>query len=172
MRLNLQTPSFNISFTFTLNKTLTTATTTTTTAAAMSSSKSDESKTPDQNSTSPSPKTQETQNQEQKQDQEQDQENEEEGECGFCLFMKGGGCKETFIKWENCIEEGEKNKEDIVDKCFEATSALKKCMEANADYYGPILQAEKAAEQAAINQLNKEKQAAAAAAVGNESNDH
>lgn len=27
-------------------------------------------------------------------------EEEEEGECGFCLFMKGGGCEETFIEWE------------------------------------------------------------------------
>ncbi|KAI3763645.1 hypothetical protein L2E82_13639 [Cichorium intybus] len=107
---------------------------------------------PDQESTDPSP-TLET----------EDHEGEEEGECGFCLFMKGGACKEVFINWEKCIEEGEKNNEDIVDKCFEATSALKKCMEANPDYYGPILQAEKAAEQEAIKQLDKEKEAAAAA---------
>ncbi|CAH1417094.1 unnamed protein product [Lactuca virosa] len=108
---------------------------------------------PDQESTEPSPTLEETEN----------QEAEEEGECGFCLFMKGGACKEVFINWEKCIEEGEKNNEDIVDKCFEATSALKKCMEANPDYYGPILQAEKAAEQEAIKQLDKEKEAAAAA---------
>lgn len=138
----------------------------------MSSSTNPSPTTPDQQSTTPSPTTQETKNQEQQQqedqeEQQQEQESEEESECGFCLFMKGGGCKETFINWENCIEEGEKNKEDIVDKCFEATSALKKCMEAHPDYYGPILQAEKAAEQEAINQLNKQKEAAAAAA-GNE----
>ncbi|KAL2226169.1 uncharacterized protein LOC105159991 [Sesamum indicum] len=70
-----------------------------------------------------------------------------EGECGFCLFMKGGGCIETFIEWEKCVEEGEKNKEDIVEKCFQATAALKKCMEAHSDYYAPLLQAEKAAKQ-------------------------
>ncbi|KAJ0864290.1 hypothetical protein HanPSC8_Chr12g0540251 [Helianthus annuus] len=129
----------------------------------MSSSQSDEpqnpspdptTKTPDQESTDPSPTNENNQEHE-----------EEEGECGFCLFMKGGGCKEVFINWENCIEEGEKNKENIVDKCFDVTSALKKCMEAHSDYYAPILQAEKAAEQEAINQLNKEKEAAAAVPV-------
>ncbi|XP_062111546.1 uncharacterized protein LOC133823008 [Humulus lupulus] len=83
-------------------------------------------------------------------------EGEEEGECGFCLFMKGGGCRESFIAWENCIEEAEKNKEDIVEKCFQVTGDLKKCMEAHADYYEPILRAEKAAEEEAIKELEKE----------------
>lgn len=85
------------------------------------------------------------------------EEEEEEGECGFCLFMKGGGCKDTFIEWEKCIEEGEKNKEDIVEKCFQVTAALKKCMEAHADYYAPILQAEKASEEEAAKELEKER---------------
>ncbi|KAK4715124.1 hypothetical protein R3W88_013462 [Solanum pinnatisectum] len=89
-----------------------------------------------------------------------EEEEEEEGECGFCLFMKGGGCKDSFIDWEKCIEEGEKNKEDIVEKCFEVTSALKKCMEVHSDYYAPILQAEKAAEA----ELEKQKE------QGNEGN--
>lgn len=83
-------------------------------------------------------------------------EGEEEGECGFCLFMKGGGCKDSFIEWEKCIEEAEKNKEDIVEKCFEVTGALKKCMEAHPDYYEPILKAEKMAEEEAIIELEKE----------------
>ncbi|CAI9756176.1 unnamed protein product [Fraxinus pennsylvanica] len=85
-------------------------------------------------------------------------EEEEEGECGFCLFMKGGGCKDTFIEWEYCVEEGEKNKEDIVEKCFRATADLKKCMEVHSDYYAPILQAEKVAEEEAVRELNKEKE--------------
>ncbi|OWM75923.1 hypothetical protein CDL15_Pgr009567 [Punica granatum] len=85
-----------------------------------------------------------------------DEEGEGEGECGFCLFMKGGGCKDSFIDWEKCIEEAEKNKEDIVEKCFQATAALKKCMEAHADYYEPILRAEKAAEEEAVRELEKE----------------
>lgn len=85
-------------------------------------------------------------------------EEEEEGECGFCLFMKGGGCRDPFIEWEKCVEEGEKNKEDIVEKCFEVTTALKKCMEAHSDYYAPILQAEKAAEAEALKELEMEKE--------------
>ncbi|CAN4124514.1 unnamed protein product [Withania somnifera] len=93
----------------------------------------------------------------------ENEEEEEEGECGFCLFMKGGGCKDSFIEWEKCIEEGEKNKEDIVEKCFEVTSTLRKCMEAHSDYYAPILQAEKAAEA----ELEKEKEKV----LGNEGND-
>lgn len=88
---------------------------------------------------------------------EEEEEEEEKGECGFCLFMKGGGCRDTFINWENCVEEGEKNKEDIVEKCFKETSALKKCMEAHSDYYGPLLVAEKEAEAQAIRELEEEK---------------
>ncbi|KAL2546730.1 uncharacterized protein Fot_15963 [Forsythia ovata] len=87
-----------------------------------------------------------------------EEEEEEEGECGFCLFMKGGGCKDTFVEWEKCVEEGENNKEDIVEKCFQATAALKKCMEAHSDYYAPILQAEKVAEEEAVKELEKEKE--------------
>ncbi|KAJ7953852.1 GCK domain-containing protein [Quillaja saponaria] len=89
---------------------------------------------------------------------------EEVGECGFCLFMKAGGCRDSFIAWEECIEAVEKNKEDIVEKCVEVTGALKKCMEAHADYYEPILRAEKAAEEEAIKELEKEKEAEAEAA--------
>ncbi|XP_042485646.1 uncharacterized protein LOC122065888 [Macadamia integrifolia] len=87
---------------------------------------------------------------------EENGEDEEEGECGFCLFMKGGGCKDEFIAWENCIEAAEKNDEDIVEKCFEVTSLLKKCMEAHPDYYEPVLKAEKAAEKEASKEMDQE----------------
>ncbi|KAF8378713.1 hypothetical protein HHK36_030062 [Tetracentron sinense] len=87
---------------------------------------------------------------------EDDDEEEEEGECGFCLFMKGGGCKDSFIAWEKCIEDAEKNKEDIVEKCFEVTALLKKCMDVHSDYYEPILRAEKAAEEEAVKELERE----------------
>lgn len=83
-------------------------------------------------------------------------EEEEEGECGFCLFMKGGGCKDEFIAWEKCVEESENNKEDIVEKCFEVTGNLKKCMEAHSDYYEPILRAEKAAEEEVKQEMERE----------------
>ncbi|KAL1202611.1 hypothetical protein V5N11_006586 [Cardamine amara subsp. amara] len=86
-----------------------------------------------------------------------DAEGEEEGECGFCLFMKGGGCKDSFIAWEDCVEEAEKKGEDIVTKCMEVTSMLKKCMDEHSDYYQPILAAEKAAEAEVKKELEAEK---------------
>ncbi|KAJ6850552.1 uncharacterized protein M6B38_263435 [Iris pallida] len=71
------------------------------------------------------------------------EEAEEEAECGFCLFMKGGGCKDAFVTWEKCIKEAEKSEEDIADKCFDITQKLKLCVDEHADYYAPILDAEK-----------------------------
>lgn len=85
-------------------------------------------------------------------------EEEEEGECGFCLFMKGGGCKDSFIDWENCVQEAENNNEDLVEKCAQVTARLKQCMDAHADYYEPILRAEKVAEEQALAELENEKQ--------------
>ncbi|KAH7388390.1 hypothetical protein KP509_16G073700 [Ceratopteris richardii] len=75
---------------------------------------------------------------------EDDDDDEEAGECGFCLFMKSGPCRDSFIKWEECVEQAEKDKEDIVEKCHKVTFFLKECMEKNSDYYDPVLQAEKA----------------------------
>ncbi|CAM8953157.1 unnamed protein product [Rhodiola kirilowii] len=87
------------------------------------------------------------------------EEEEGEGECGFCVFMKGGGCKDTFVAWEECIESAEKGKEDIAEKCYEVTSLLRKCMEAHAGYYEPVLRAEKVAEEVATIEVEKEKMA-------------
>ncbi|XP_059310208.1 uncharacterized protein LOC132061396 [Lycium ferocissimum] len=89
--------------------------------------------------------------------EKQDEEKEEE-ECGFCLFMKEGGCRDTFTEWEKCVEQGEKNKEDIVEKCFQVTSALQKCMEAHSEYYAPILQVEKDVEAKVIAEFEKNKE--------------
>ncbi|KNA24197.1 hypothetical protein SOVF_017950 [Spinacia oleracea] len=83
-------------------------------------------------------------------------EEEEEGECGFCLFMKEGGCKDEFIAWEKCVEDSEKNHEDIVEKCFDVTGNLKKCMIAHSDYYEPLLNAEKAAEEEVKQEMERE----------------
>ncbi|KAL7148948.1 hypothetical protein ABFS83_05G007400 [Erythranthe nasuta] len=88
--------------------------------------------------------------------EEEGGEEEEEGECGFCLFMKSGGCKQAFTEWEKCVDEGEKKKENVAEKCFQATSDLKKCMEAHTDYYAPVLQAEKTAEEQLLNQLDQD----------------
>lgn len=81
--------------------------------------------------------------QEARDDGSEEQQEEEEMECGFCLFMKGGGCKDAFIAWENCITIARDTGEDAAEKCMEVTSALMKCMEAHPDYYEPILRAEK-----------------------------
>ncbi|KAM3260006.1 hypothetical protein ACQJBY_051342 [Aegilops geniculata] len=69
---------------------------------------------------------------------------EEEGECGFCLFMKGGGCKEEFVGWEKCVEQAEAEGSDVVERCHDATAALRRCMDKFPDYYEPILRAERA----------------------------
>jgi mitochondrial intermembrane space import and assembly protein 40 len=54
--------------------------------------------------------------------------------CPFCIFMKGGGCRDAFVAWETL------------------TNALHKCMEKpeNREYYLPMLEEEEkfAAEQA------------------------
>lgn len=83
---------------------------------------------------------------------------EEEGECGFCLFMKAGGCREEFIAWEKCVEEGDDKNEDIAEKCFEHTAILRKCMEAHPDHYGPLLEAEKVAHEQARKEFEEEKE--------------
>ncbi|CAL5078403.1 unnamed protein product [Urochloa decumbens] len=88
------------------------------------------------------------------------QEEEEEGECGFCLFMKAGGCKDVFVAWEECVEAAQKEGSDMVERCHEATANLKKCMDAHADYYAPVLQAEQA-----VNERAEAEAAAAAAAA-------
>ncbi|KAL3628493.1 hypothetical protein CASFOL_027539 [Castilleja foliolosa] len=90
--------------------------------------------------------------------EEEGEEEEEEGECGFCLFMKGGGCKETFTAWKKCVEEGEKNGEDMVGKCSQVIENLTKCMQEHSDYYAPLLEVEKAAEAEVANQLEEERE--------------
>ena len=67
------------------------------------------------------------------------EEEEEEEECGFCKYMKGGSCKETFIAWEACVDASKEKGEDFVDACFEATSALRECMLKDPEYYGPMV---------------------------------
>lgn len=82
---------------------------------------------------------------------------EEEGECGFCLFMKAGGCRDTFVAWEECVEAAQKEGADMVERCHEATANLKKCMDAHADYYAPVLMAEEAVNERAEAETAKAK---------------
>ncbi|BBN12233.1 hypothetical protein MPTK1_5g18350 [Marchantia polymorpha subsp. ruderalis] len=82
-------------------------------------------------------------------------EEEEQEECGFCLFMKGGPCGERFSIWQTCVDGAEKSGEDIVEKCAQTTSLLKVCMEMNLEYYGPVLEAERAMEEVAAQDENQ-----------------
>lgn len=100
---------------------------------------------------------------------QEEEEEEEKAECGFCLYMKGGGCKDEFVAWEKCVEDAERDKEDIAEKCFGITSKLKQCMEAHADYYEPILSAEKAMTDSITEELENEKAHEAAAAADSKS---
>ncbi|XP_043714885.1 uncharacterized protein LOC122663264 [Telopea speciosissima] len=132
-------------------------------SASMSSSESYSAKNVSPSDTSPStPSTiaddqnQEVSDHSNVSTSEENGDEEEDGECGFCLFMKGGGCRDEFIAWENCIEAAEKKEEDIVEKCFEVTGLLKKCMEAHSDYYEPVLKAEKAVEEEASKEMDQE----------------
>ncbi|KAL0884990.1 hypothetical protein Bca101_008972 [Brassica carinata] len=81
----------------------------------------------------------------------------EGGECSFCVFMKRGGCRESFTAWEVCMEEAKKNKEDIFTKCVEVNSALFKCMDAHSHYYHRVLSAEKAAAEQVKKEFEAEK---------------
>ncbi|GAB2213954.1 hypothetical protein Droror1_Dr00018282 [Drosera rotundifolia] len=88
----------------------------------------------------------------------EEEEEEEGGECGFCIYMKAGGCRESFIDWEKCIEAAEKNEEDLVEKCHEITAKLHRCMEQNYEYYAPVLKAEREAEETVAKEVEAERE--------------
>ncbi|CAA6668942.1 unnamed protein product [Spirodela intermedia] len=71
--------------------------------------------------------------------------------------MKGGGCKESFVAWELCMQEAESKKEDLVEKCYQVTGRLMACMEQHADYYEPILRAEKAMKEEVARGLEQDR---------------
>jgi hypothetical protein len=54
--------------------------------------------------------------------------------------MKAGPCGQAFKDWEKCVDEAHKGEQDIVAKCTGPTRALKECMEANTEYYAPVLE--------------------------------
>jgi intermembrane space import and assembly protein 40 len=72
---------------------------------------------------------------------EQEDEPEEET-CGFCIFMKGGGCKEPFEAWSSCVDAERDADGDFTETCREATMALRECMLAHKEYYQPLLDEE------------------------------
>ncbi|XP_019088462.1 PREDICTED: uncharacterized protein LOC104726323 [Camelina sativa] len=64
---------------------------------------------------------------------------EEEQECVLCRYIKGGVCKDAFIKLERCWDEAMKNNKDETSKCKEARLMFNACMNDNPVYYEPIL---------------------------------
>ena len=66
---------------------------------------------------------------------------EKEETCGFCRFMKAGPCGSVFSAWEACVDANREGGTDaFVESCMAQTRGLKECMEANPEYYGPMLE--------------------------------
>lgn len=57
-------------------------------------------------------------------DQEIEEEEEEEETCGFCIFMKGGGCKEQFEAWSTCVDTEREADKDFTETCREAVRCI------------------------------------------------
>eukprot|EP01024_Parvocaulis_polyphysoides_P070333 TRINITY_DN8669_c0_g1_i4.p2 TRINITY_DN8669_c0_g1~~TRINITY_DN8669_c0_g1_i4.p2 ORF type:complete len:144 (-),score=39.60 TRINITY_DN8669_c0_g1_i4:565-996(-) len=69
-------------------------------------------------------------------------EEEDQEECGFCRWMKAGGCKVEFMAWEECVDKARKENEDFTTDCHQKTTMLHSCMEQHRDYYLPLLEEE------------------------------
>ena len=83
---------------------------------------------------------------EEEEQQQQQQDDVEEETCGFCIFMKGGGCKDAFEAWSQCVDAEREHEGDFTETCKEATLALRECMLAHKDYYQPLLEEEERSE--------------------------
>ena len=54
--------------------------------------------------------------------------------------MKAGPCGTVFAAWEACVDANRDGGSDsFVESCMGQTRGLKECMEANPEYYGPLL---------------------------------
>mmetsp|Transcript_11849 Transcript_11849/g.21269 ORF Transcript_11849/g.21269 Transcript_11849/m.21269 type:complete len:116 (-) Transcript_11849:57-404(-) len=71
-------------------------------------------------------------------DEEKGEEDKEE--CGWCKWMKAGGCRAEFQVWLDCVDELHKNDRDDVEACAGIMGPLWECMEKNKDYYQPQLE--------------------------------
>ena len=67
------------------------------------------------------------------------EEGKEECECEVCFSMKAGGCKDAYVALEECFEAVQKEGADIDERCDEVAANLRKCMDAHAHYYLPVL---------------------------------
>ena len=55
--------------------------------------------------------------------------------------MKAGPCGTVFSAWEACVDANrDGGSESFVESCMGQTRGLKECMEANPEYYGPLLE--------------------------------
>ena len=55
--------------------------------------------------------------------------------------MKAGPCGTVFSAWEACVDaHREGGADSFVESCMVQTRGLKECMEANPEYYGPLLE--------------------------------
>ena len=54
--------------------------------------------------------------------------------------MKAGPCGAVFVAWEACVDKHREAGGDFVESCLPQTRGLKECMEANPEYYGPLLE--------------------------------
>jgi cytochrome c oxidase subunit 6b len=78
--------------------------------------------------------------QEPKQEQKDSpEEEEEEEECGFCRYMKAGGCKQEFTAWSKCVDDNREGGKDFTEECRDATISLQECMLEHKDYYKDFL---------------------------------
>eukprot|EP00210_Caulerpa_lentillifera_P007149 g6839.t1 len=74
--------------------------------------------------------------------EEEEEEEEEEETCGFCKFMKAGGCKKSFVKWMDCVDTEKAKGNAFVETCMTQIQDLRECMLAHEDYYRPMLEEE------------------------------
>jgi len=63
----------------------------------------------------------------------------EEYECPMCTFMKGGACKDPFLRWEECVDRARDEGGNMAEKCGQLFMDMNACMVEHADYYAPIL---------------------------------
>ncbi|GIL44883.1 hypothetical protein Vafri_2344, partial [Volvox africanus] len=64
---------------------------------------------------------------------------EDEEECGWCRWMKAGGCKAEFQVWLDCVDAVKAAGRDDVESCSSIMGPLWECMERNKAYYAPQL---------------------------------
>ncbi|GIL76214.1 hypothetical protein Vretimale_5811 [Volvox reticuliferus] len=64
---------------------------------------------------------------------------EDEEECGWCRWMKAGGCKAEFQVWLDCVDAVKAAGRDDVESCASIMGPLWECMERHKDYYAPQL---------------------------------